>query len=182
MANIVSGNPFIVDSVGILCTKPMHITAVLFNPAAATQAFNCASWNEQATPTLSLRAAAASITGTNTFATTNLITAGAAGAIFKILGSTGDVANLKYFQIASITGNDDIVIVGTGLTNEGPFAYALDIYPMIQKIALKAHGTLIEPVLFVPDGGLDVPNLACGTIGGGIAYIYFTAGAYNAIT
>ena len=179
MANILTGNPFVIDSPGIICNKPLVISTIIYIPAAANNVLQLNQWFEDKAPVLSLRAKTGTVTLTKTLTITDEFAAGAAGDMVRILTTTGASANLGRRQIESLTSNDAIIIVEDTWTNEASQVYDLDVFTSTLAAYLKAGASDASPVVFYPQDYLRVANLLVHTITAGTAYIYFKEGAYS---
>jgi len=181
MANILTGNPYVIDSKGIICSRHVLIDALVYVPAAAGNAIVLSSWDE-AKPILHVLNGAGTISGTNLLTTTDLITAGATGDVVRIIASNGAAANIGRRQIEAIGSNDTITIEEDNWTNESTKTYTLEIYDPKLCTQLQAGATDASPVVFIPKHRLRVPNLLVTSITAGTAYLYFSEGAYSCNT
>jgi hypothetical protein len=178
MSNVVTSNPFVIDSPGIICTKPMLIKAVIFVPNAAGNVLQFNQWDE-ASKALGCVDISGAITDTKTITSTNAFSTGSAGDVIYIFDSDGAAANIGRRQIESLTSDDAVTIVEDNWTNETGITYSLDIYSSTLALYLPAGASDASPVIYPKD--LAVNNLLVHTITAGTAYIYFSEGAYSSI-
>jgi len=175
MANIITGQTWTLDTLGIIKDGPVVIQRVVFNPAAAGNIcrFNFYNKSEAVTSAAQVNFTG-TITDTKTLTTTDGIATGiAAGDIFDIKASTGAAANVGRRLVESITSNDAITIVEDNWTNEAAKSYSYDAYTGQLAIYLPAGASDASPVTISwGDKGKFFPNLVLTVLSAGTCYIY----------
>ena len=118
MANSITGKIFVLDTVGIVSTKPVWVKKIVLYPNAAADAAVLNYWNPEA-----LIAAGCSTTlgtaytGTITSTTTLTASGGTllpstitSGSVFELTESTGTTANLNRPVLVTTAGNNTVVV------------------------------------------------------------------------
>ncbi len=170
MANSVYQGVHYVDTVGIISKIPLRIRAIQFYPNAVSDAIDLNFWDEAnaiSATNIVMTATAASGTVTDDDATRNVLTSAFAdGAVVKVLGGSGAVANHTYHLIGTAGDNDRIIITPTATwADETSKFYEIIAYPARAFFnALQPTVTSTHESKFHYFGGVCVPNLICETL------------------
>ena len=155
MANDLLGNVWVVDTVGIVTTKPITLAAIGFYPAAQSDACVLNWWDEGNAVSGSDRALKnATITSTTTFtdSDTGGVLTGArypAMSILKIIDGNGSTANHTYHLIET-AGDNNAIVTGATLTNEANKSYHIVCYPHHAAFLGKQPNDTNEEFLWYP--------------------------------
>ena len=177
MANDLTSTPnlYVIDSRGIIRTRPVCVSHMIYVPSAAADDITLYQWDENAPVSAGTKTSkAGAISATKTLTSTgNLSSAVAAGYIFHIRGSSGDQDNLGR-KLVEVAGDDNaITITEDDWTNEDPIYYDWTTYPSTTAYILKAGASDASPIhKDFGERGRWFPNLACHVIDGGQLYIY----------
>ncbi len=169
MANSTfNGRDFLLDTKGVVYTKPLWIEQVTLFPNAAADAATLASWDENATPISSTYLATLTVTSASILTSTGNFTAAkcSAGDIIKIVDtSTGN--NIGTYWILSRDTDNQITTSGATLTNDTGATYSWKIWTpsTTDVIQMVSAGTeKCTEVWTAAQGKRWFPNLVLSTL------------------
>ena len=173
MANDLTENPLILDSDGIISTKPISIKWARLLPAAVSDAATLKSWDESDVRS-SVELATCTVTGANTITSTGNFTASdvVVGDAIEITNtSTGN--NVGTYLVKTRSNDNAIIIDDGGLTNEATKLYNFSIYKGIIKFPFLVSEDSLVPDDFFPNEMVNLSNLSLdGLSSGAVLYVY----------
>ena len=189
MSNVISGNPFYIDTEGIISTVPLRIKSIVMKPNATGDAATFTYWVESDSAITNGTKTAATTTvtaATGTFASTgNFPTANVnPNQILKVT-HTSSANNIGYWQIATNADNNTITVdipaavyglqIPT-LTNDTSKAYHWVIRDPREFAIIRGSGLAGDTSILQMDfgnTGVWVPNLAMHTLStSAVLYVY----------
>ena len=187
MANVVNGNPLIIDGEGVISTVPLMIKSILLVPNDAGDSATFTYWLESDTVADSGVGEDLAVTASSgTFAATGAFTTALINPhqILRTLVSESG-SNIGYYQIATNADNNTITVdepeavyggkVAT-LANDTANQYTWKVwdprvFSVIRNSGISGDTSLAH--LKFGDSGLFVPNLAMHTLSTlAVLYIY----------
>jgi hypothetical protein len=172
MANDQTGNPWIIDTVGILWDGPIVIKQIILRPDAAADYATFYYWN----PTSALASMDAKttttssgvVTSTGNFESTEAAAYGVMAFGDWCKTSTGTAsANVRVKRmIASRDSDNQITLTPTaGVTDETSGVYYWKTYSPVATVKLVSSGTeKCTETWTAPGDGLHLPNLILGVL------------------
>jgi hypothetical protein len=180
MANALTGRVWSADTVGVLSTGPVWITAIGIIPSAAAGTITLSYWDEKAVNTSSKGYISASIntatmTETEAAGDTDIFSATAypAGDVMQIFESTGSSTNVGYHLIATVGDDERIICAPNFTTNEGPFKYGVQCFPSRLAFIGLTQATTAMDAWYPFAQPIRFPNLALTTATNAAVKIYF---------
>ena len=172
MGNAIYGSVWYADTVGILSTVPVRVKAIQHYPAALSDAFVLAWWDEAnpLTAGLTFNASASSGTVTDTDVDHNVMTSTVfpAGGVVQVTYSNGAAANKTYHLIGTVGNYDRFIVTPTSTWgNENTINYTVKTYPAryaFDGLQPKAADTFKSDPQFFGDDGISLPNLILASI------------------
>ena len=189
MANVVNGNPLVIDTEGIISTVPLTIQSILLKPNSAGDSATFTYWLESDSTvttygdlvgkTVTVTAATGTFESTANFEEDNINI----NQILKVY-STSSAKNKGYWQIAS-NADDDTITVDlpaavygkfTTLENDTSGTYSWKVwdprvFAVIRNSGISGDTSLAH--LKFGDRGIFVPNLAMHTLStSAVLYIF----------
>jgi hypothetical protein len=183
MANVLTGNPLIVDTVGILWDKPICIKKIVMYPNAASDTAIFYYWQPGTSNALATISGATTTVASGVITSTGNFEATEAEAYGVITISHDSLTSARVASsniglsrmIASVDSDNQITTTPTDLTDEASGIYSWQTFSPIVGPKVVAMGTEVATeTLDFPDGGLQLPNLILGSItaGGAVLHIY----------
>lgn len=171
MANDLTGNPWVCDTVGLLWDSPICIKQMIFFPNAAGNGAVFYTYDPTSplceTSGATTTVATGVITSTGAFTTAKVTAYGVIEIGPRSVKSTGAVSSNvgKKRLIASRDSDNQITTAPTDLTDEASAVYYFKTYTPLKRIVIESAGTekLTETVYF-PGEGLHLPNLVLATM------------------
>ena len=180
MSNVLTGNIWNCDSMGILSEGPVLVKAIAFHPADVTAVLTLKWWDERTPPTLTAR----NITWTVTTSTDNTVTATTSafpntwldGNVVRCIKDSVSTNN-RIYGLIKTAGNDTAFVTHLApFTDEVASAGDWDCYP-----TYTAFTTTLETVAdshrthWYPFGGEGFwfPNLALDFLSGSATAIIY---------
>ncbi len=187
MSNAFYGNTYYCDTVGIISKIPIMVKAICFYPNQQADAIQF-NWWDEANPVSGAARAVASVTITSNTTLTDADTGGvltaaryADGSVLKLFpkcdgGGNGSAANHDYHLITT-AGDNNVIVVSGGLTNETTKSQKMDAYPARVAFKFKQPNDTNEASLWFSFGGngLLLPNLVLESISGSCSAIVYIA-------
>lgn len=140
MANISNQQIFVWDGIGIYVPGPFRARKIVLYPAAAADACELKTCNLQQKKSEKV-SATCTVTSTNNIASTGNFktTDVAVGDVIEIYASNS--LNLGWFIVGTRTDDDNIIVIGTPLTNEAAKVYSWRIYTGFSAGAILTQAT-----------------------------------------
>jgi len=173
MANDLTENPLVLDSDGIISTKPITIYWARLLPGAVSNAATLKSWDESDIRS-SEEQATCSVTGNNTITITGVFTTAkvVVGDAIEITHTSTD-NNVGTYLVKTRSSDNAIIIDDGGLTNDTSALYNFKIYKGITKFPFLVSEDSLVPDDFFPTIPLTLSNLSLdGITSGAVLYVY----------
>ena len=179
MSNDTTSTPklWVLDTVGMLTTRPVCISKIIYVPSAAADDILFKQWNDESTIATGCKVGeTATITGNDTItgSGTALPSTIVDGSVFEIIQSSGLAVNKGVKALVKTAGNDTVVVIWDDKwTNEGPVVYTWRTFGTTTALVLKAGASDASPIhLDFGEKGRWFQNLCLETLDGGVVYVY----------
>ena len=154
MANVSNQQIFVWDGIGVYVPGPFKARKIVLYPAAAADACELKTCNLQQRKSEKY-SQTCTVTSTNNIASTGNFktTDVAVGDVIEIYASNS--LNLGWFIVGTRTDDDNIIVIGTPLTNEAAKVYSWRIYTGFSAGRILAGGYYTGAAAGAEMGPLD---------------------------
>jgi len=173
MSNDLTGNPWIIDTVGLIADHPVSIRKIIFYPNAAGNGALIYSYNPSSVLSeewpVTATAASGVITSTGAFTSAKATAYGVFEVAFGSLTAAGAAsANIGVKRMIASVDNDNQITLSptTGVTDEASGVYHIKTYTGTRRIVIESAGTEKLTEYYDPPqtDGFHMPNLIVATM------------------